>query len=130
MNAMLVACTPCVLAVLSTPPSFTLGHGHLRLAFCCQEELGKHFEAELASHESGMHRQSPQHFLATSWQGDALQVSLSPAQHPPESVFNPWFFTVWWNACSVQALHQALHHEIPLEWSPCSTGRMFPEAMC
>ncbi|CAL5220687.1 g2736 [Coccomyxa viridis] len=39
-----------------------------------REELGKHFEAELAAHESGIHRQSPQHFLATSWQGDALQA--------------------------------------------------------
>lgn len=40
-----------------------------------QEEVRKHFEKELAAHESGMYRQSPSHFLANSWQGDALQVN-------------------------------------------------------
>ncbi len=42
-----------------------------------QEEVRKHFEKELAAHESGMYRQSPSHFLANSWQGDALQVNFS-----------------------------------------------------
>ena len=42
-----------------------------------QEDIRKHFERELAAHESGMYRQSPQHWLATSWQGDALQVMIA-----------------------------------------------------
>ena len=42
-----------------------------------QEDIRQHFERELAAHESGMYRQSPQHWLATSWQGDALQVRIA-----------------------------------------------------
>ena len=46
-----------------------------------QREVRKHLEEEHAAVQAGMYRQSPQDWLASSWQGDALQVSLSSQDH-------------------------------------------------
>ena len=73
-----VCCWPkCPLAGLGSFLPARSGRRVLTGAAWRQEELGEHFERELAAHESGVHRQSPQHFLATSWQGDALQVTYA-----------------------------------------------------
>lgn len=42
-----------------------------------QREVRKHLEEEHAAVQAGMYRQSPQDWLASSWQGDALQVILA-----------------------------------------------------
>ncbi len=39
-----------------------------------QAEVQAKFEEEFASYEAGLYREQPRDWLATSWQGDALQV--------------------------------------------------------
>ena len=75
-----------------------------------------------------MHRQSPQQFLATSWQGDALQVDI----------LRPFSYSSRWSlllssictrkmSCSAQMTHQPL--ALILHWYDCMrscTGSLAP----
>lgn len=47
--------------------------------FCLggQAEVQAAYEEEFAAYEAGLYREQPRDWLATSWQGDALQVSPS-----------------------------------------------------
>jgi hypothetical protein len=42
-----------------------------------QAEVQAAYEEEFAAYEAGLYREQPRDWLATSWQGDALQVSPS-----------------------------------------------------
>ncbi len=46
-----------------------------------QAEVQAKFEEEFASYEAGLYREQPRDWLATSWQGDALQVGLFCIRH-------------------------------------------------
>ena len=49
------------------------------LQFREQEELRQQYEAEYAAYEAGAYTERVHDWLATSWQGDALQVGLHSA---------------------------------------------------
>jgi len=44
------------------------------------------YEEEFAAYESGLYREQPRDWLATSWQGDALQVTSPAADTTPRHV--------------------------------------------
>lgn len=46
-----------------------------------QAEVQAKFEEEFASYEAGLYREQPRDWLATSWQGDALQVASFCMRH-------------------------------------------------
>ena len=52
-----------------------------------QAELRRQYEAEYAAFEAGAYTERVHDWLATSWQGDALQVGLAqPSDGDPERV--------------------------------------------
>ncbi len=71
-----------------------------------QAEVQAKFEEEFAAYEAGLYREQPRDWLATSWQGDALQViphaiillcrqppTLSRHPRPPCYLFEKCFCT-------------------------------------
>ncbi len=57
--------------------------------FCEQEELQQQYEAEYAAYKAGAYTERVHDWLATSWQGDALQVGLHSM--PPPGFFTFYF---------------------------------------